>query len=208
LKQVEGIIKPTGGKMIDRIMGVITLKAPVYREIADDATGTPQAAMVLVVATLIAQFFSGLIARSSTGAVEISIIGAFISAILGLVVGLVAWVFTAWVLATVAKMLDGKTDTGEMLRVTGYVRVFSLISIINIFQVISPALGCVTTLISFAVAVLSLIGYVIGVREAAEFTTGKAIITGIVATVVNFIIIFLIGGAILGLLLAAVGLSR
>lgn len=194
--------------MIDRIMGVITLKAPVYRAIADDASGTSQAALVLVIATFISQFFSGLVSRTSTGSVELSLIGAIIGGILGLVIGLVAWLFTAWVLATVAKMLDGKTDTGEMLRVTGYVKVFSLVSVITILQVISPALSCITTLISLAVGIMSLIGYVIGVREAAEFTTGKAVITGIIATIVNLLIIVLIGGILIGAVLALAGLAK
>jgi hypothetical protein len=193
--------------MIDRIMGVITLKASVYKEIADDVNATPQATLILVIATLISEFFSGLISRSSTGAVEVSLLGAIISAIVGLVVGLVAWVFTSWVLATVAKLLDGNTNTAEMLRVTGYVRIFGLVSVVNIFQAISSSLTCITGLISFVVGILSLIGFVIGVREAAEFSTGKAVITGIIAAIVNFVIILLIGGAILALFLGLVGIA-
>ncbi len=49
----------------------------------------------------------------------------------------------------------------------------------------------------FIVAILRIIGYTIGVREAAEFTTSKAIITAIIAGIVNFIIVTAIGGIIL-----------
>jgi hypothetical protein len=100
------------------------------------------------------------------------------------------------VLAFVAKQLDGKTSTSEMLRVTGYVSVFGVVSVLNIFRLI-PLLGCLTGLISLVVSLLYLIGYMIGVREAAEFTTGKAIITAVVAVVVNFVIVVLIGGAVI-----------
>ena len=187
--------------MIDmqKIMGVIMLRAPIYRAIADDQAGTTNAAIVFVIATLIRGFFDGIV-TTSQGVASISIGGAFAGAITGLIIGLIGWVFTAWVLAFVAKQLDGKTSTSEMLRVTGYVSVFSLVGVLHIFRLI-PVLGCLTTLISLAVAVLSLVGYTIGVREAAEFTTGKAIITAVVAVVVNFIIVVLIGGAIITALL-------
>ena len=190
---------------MERIMGVIMLRAPVYRAIADDKLGTTPAAIVFVIATLIRGFFDGIV-TSSSGTPTISIGGAFVGAITGLIIGAIAWVFTAWVLAFVAKQLDGKTDFSEMLRVTGYVAVFGVVSVLNIFKII-PVLGCLTGLISFAVAILSLVGYVIGVREAAEFTTGKAIITASVAAIVNFIIVVLIGGAILTALLVAFGLA-
>lgn len=93
--------------------------------------------------------------------------------------------------------MGGKTNTSEMMRVTGFVQVFSLVAVLNILVAISPMLGCITGLIGLAVAVLSLIGYLIGVREAAEFTTGKAVVAAIVAAIVNFVIMAVIGGAIM-----------
>ena len=193
--------------MIDmnKILGVIMLRAPIYRAIADDQAGTTNAAIVFVIATLIRGFFDGIVTTSS-GVNSITIGGAFVGAITGLIIGAIGWVFTAWVLAFVAKQLDGKTSTSEMLRVTGYVAVFGVVSVLNIFRII-PVLGCLTGLVSFAVAILSLVGYVIGVREAAEFTTGKAIICALVAAIVNFVIVVLIGGAILTALLVVFGLA-
>lgn len=193
--------------MIDmqKIMGVLLLRAPVYRAIADDQAGTTNAAIVFVIATLIAKFFDGIVTTSS-GVATLSIGGAIVSAIGGLIIALIAWAFTAWVLAFVAKQLDGQTTTSEMLRVTGYVAVFNVISVLNIFKLI-PVLGCLTGIITFVVWVISLVAITIGVREAAEFTTGKAIITAVVAWVVNFIIVFLIGGAIITALLVVFGLA-
>ncbi len=185
---------------INRILGVIMLRAPVYREIADDQQATREAATVFVVVTLISGFFNGIV-KSSNGVNFLSIGGAIGGAIGGLIIGLIGWVFTSWVLAFVAKQLDGKTSTSEMLRVTGYVSVFSLVNVLNIFKLI-PLLGCLTTLIAIAVWILSLVGYVIGVREAAEFTTGKAIIAAIVAVIVNFVIVFVIGGIIIAAVVA------
>ncbi len=191
---------------INRILGVIMLRAPVYREIADDQAATTEAAIVFVVATLIRGFFEGLV-TTSNGVTSLSFGGAIGGAIGGLVVGLIGWVFTAWVLAFVAKQLDGKTSTSEMLRVTGYVSVFGLVGVLNIFRLI-PLLGCLTGLIGLVVGVLNLIGYIIGVREAAEFTTGKAIIAAIVAAVVNFVIVVLIGGVVIGAIAGLFLLAR
>ena len=193
--------------MLDRIMGVITLKAPVYREIADDQTATGQAATLLIIVTLIQSFFSGLVVVTA-GTAHVSLGGGIVKAIVGLIFGLIAWVFTAWVLSFVAGALGGKTSTGEMLRVTGFVQIFSLVNVLAILGLISPSLTCVTGLLSFVVAIMSLVGYIIGVREAAEFTTGKAILTSIAAVIVNFIVVLVIGGAIFGLVAAALSISH
>jgi hypothetical protein len=183
--------------MLDRIMGVITLKAPIYRQIADDKNDTMNAAIIVVVARLISGFFSGLVSVDSTGTgASANIVAAVIGAILTVIVGLIAWVISAWVLAFVAKALGGKTDTSEMLRVTGYVEIFSLVGVLSILGLITPALLCVVGIIGLVVGILRLIGYVIGVREAAEFSTTNAIITAVIAAVVNFIIFAVIFGAL------------
>lgn len=193
--------------MLDRIMGVITLKVPIYRQIADDQNGTQQALIIVIITTLVQGLFRGLVQTTGSGGASLSIVGGIINAFIVLVVGLIGWAFTAFVLSIIASALGGKTNTGEMLRVTGYVNVFSLVSVLNIVALISPALLCITGLISLAVGILSIIGYTIGVREAAEFSTGKAIVTAIAAAIVNFIIVVLIGGAIFAAIAAALALA-
>ncbi len=187
--------------MLDRIMGVITLKAAAYREIADDKSATGQAAIIVVVARLIGGFFQGLIqVNPQTGAMAASVVGAVVAAIVAIIVGLIGWVVAAWILAFVAKALGGKTDTSEMLRVTGYVEVFSLVGVLAVLGLVTPALLCIVGIIGLVAAILRLIGYVIGVREAAEFSTVNAIITAIIAAVINFIIVAVIGGLLFGFL--------
>jgi hypothetical protein len=186
--------------MMDRIMGVITLKAPVYRAIADDTTGTSQALIVVIIATIIRGFFDTL---GNTGRVVPAIGGA----IAGLIVGLIAWAVAAWVLAFVAKALNGKTNTMEMLRVTGYVQVFDLIAILNVLSLGGAALRVIVGLISFVVVILHLIGYVIGVREAAEFSTGNAVITAIIAAIVQAVLYAIIFAFIFGIIAVIFGLA-
>jgi hypothetical protein len=54
---------------------------------------------------------------------------------------------------------------------------------------------------------LRLIGYIIGVREAGEFSTGNAIITAIIAAIINFLIVVVVGGAIIATVLGAMGIA-
>lgn len=195
--------------MIDQLMGVITLKAPTYRQIADDKSLTTTAAIIVIVSIVVGSFFQGLVQIAPTGtSSSISIVGAIVGAIVGLIIGVIGWVVGAWILAYVAKtFFQGKTDTGEMLRVTGYVHVFNLVGILTILGAITPALLCIAGLVGFVAAILRLIGYVIGVREAAEFSTVNAIITAIIAAVIEFVIVAVIGGTILVFVLAAVGVA-
>lgn len=204
--QMTSGASPTSGGMMNRIMGVITLKAPVYREIADDQTATGQAAIIVVIATLVTGFFGGLTHFDpNTLSYTPSITGGILGAIIAVIVGLIGWVVAAWVLAFVAKWFKGKTNTGEMLRVTGYVHIFGIVGALVVLALILPILGCLVGIISLIIAILQLIGYIIGVREAAEFSTGNAIITAIVAAIVEFIIVAVIGGVIAGI---AVGATR
>ena len=183
-------------KIMARLKGVIMLRAEVYRAIADDPAATQEAWIVFVVATVLSSLNSFFAYSSTSGSSSFTFFGGIVGILLALIIGAVGLYFTAFVLAWVAKQFGGKTSTDEMLRVSGYVKVFSVIGVINLFAAIIPVLGCLTAPISLAVAVLGLIGYVIGVREAAEFSTGNAVITAIIAAVVNFVIVVLIGGAI------------
>jgi hypothetical protein len=170
--------------MVNRLIGIVTLKAPVYKEVAEDQSATSSAAIVVVVAAIVGAV--GLILGGADA------VGSLLTQILG---GLLGWVVGSWVIALVAKMLGGDTNTGEMLRVNGYVRVFGVVGILAFI----PAVGGV---ISLVVAVLNLIGSLIGIREAAGFSTGKAIVAAIIAAIVTFLVVMAVG-----LALAAVGIG-
>src|SRR5689334_13487631 len=113
--------------MMDRLMGIITFKAPVYREVAEDTTATGQAATIVIAVAIVTGLVSGVIANSAgTG----TLIGTLLYTVISTLIG---WVLGAWLLAWVSKQFfNGKTDTGEMLRVTGFAGVFNLLQIIPI----------------------------------------------------------------------------
>lgn len=180
--------------MLNRLIGVLTLKAPVYKEIAEDKSATITAAIIVVVMALITGILGALIlamvgSAVPAGATTVST-NPVIYTIRTVITAIISWLIGGWVIAFVSKtFFGGKTDTGEMLRVFGFTQIFQIIGIV-------PCLGTIVAL------VLSLIAAVIGIREASEFDTTKAILTAVVA-----FIILIIVSVILGTLLALVGLA-
>jgi hypothetical protein len=178
---------------MDRLMGVITLRAPTYREIADDPNATQTAGIIVAVVALLSGFATGFVRVDPNNPQQLlppDILLAIVAAIVTVIFALIAWFISAWILAFVARWFGGKTNTKEMLRVTGFVEIFAVAGLLSLLALVSPALLCVVGVIGFVVGILRLIGYIIGIREAAEFSTGNAIIAAIVAAIVNFLIYF------------------
>ncbi|MDW8054197.1 MAG: YIP1 family protein [Anaerolineae bacterium] len=156
---------------LQRLVGVITFKAPIYREIAHDPEALRPAALVVLISSLIAGVAQVLFVPQV----------GFWGLVAQLVVGILAWLIGSFVVAfIVANLFKGKTDTGEMLRILGHLSVFNVLAII-------PCIGGIAGL------VLSAAGLVIAIRESAELATDKAIIAAIAVFVVSFVIGLLIG---------------
>jgi hypothetical protein len=162
--------------LVDRLTGVVTFKAPVYKAIAEDTSATGTAALIVVVVSVLVGLISGLIAGRNV----------LFSLISTVIVQLILWVVSSFVLAFVAKQFfKGDTDTSEMLRVTGHTSIFNILGII-------PFLGIVG-------GILQAVANIIGIREAAGFDTTKAILTAVIAWVIGLII-----SAIIGVIFAAI----
>ncbi len=163
--------------LVNRLIGIITFKTPVYKEVAEDRTATSMAAIIVVVVAVLVGLISGLISsgRSLVYTLAYTII-----------VQLIGWAIGSWLLAFIAKQFfHGDTDTGEMLRVTGHTSIFQILGVI-------PFLGIIGS-------ILQAVANVIGIREAAGFDTTKAILT----VVIEWVIILVISG-IIGAILALV----
>ncbi len=178
---------------MDRIMGVLTLKAPTYREIADDPNATTPAAIIVVVVALIQAVIGAVVLNALGPSLPqtpglASSLNPVTFAIRTVVTAIIGWFIASWVFAFVSKtFFGGKTNTSEMLRVFGFTQIFEIIGII-------PCLGIIGV-------ILAIIGAIIGIREASEFDTTKAILTGIVGFIAILIVSFIITA-----ILAAVGL--
>jgi len=173
---------------MDRLMGILTLKAPVYKEVAEDRSATSTAGMIVIAVAIIVGIINGLLAGGNGAGVIIGTI------ILSIILTPIGWFLNAWLLAFVAKsFFQGDTDTGEMLRVTGYAAIFRLAGVI-------PIIGGLISL------VLGIIASIIGIREAANVDNTKAILIAIIAGVIAAIAVFILTAIIL-IPLAAIGLA-
>ena len=157
--------------LMNRLVGIVTFKAPVYKEVAEDKTATTTALIIVVVVSVVTGLLLGVFSGN-----------LIFELVTNIVIQLVLWVVSSWVLAFVAKQFfKGDTDTSEMLRVTGYTNVFRILGII-------PVIG------SLIGGILQAIANIIGIREAAGFDTTKALITAIIAWIIGFIIAAIITG--------------
>jgi hypothetical protein len=171
--------------MIDRIMRAIRLDWTVFREIAEDQNAMTEAAIIVVVVTLLSglgTFLGALIGKASFGTAFLGFLSTWL--ISGILLGWILWAVLTYFVGTM--LFQGKTDIPEMMRVLGYANAPNLLGVFGFIP-------CVGTIIAFIGAILALIAGVIAVREAMEFDTTKAIITVVISWVIAFVISLIIG---------------
>jgi hypothetical protein len=179
--------------MMDRIIRAITFKTDVYTEVANDASFT-QTAWIIVTASL---FLSQLGERAT-----LLRYNGFFSYVLGVVVGTAfgvgAFALGVFVIVWLAKALFNTNLTFEQLqRPLGLASVFNVIGILGIFGAISLSLLCISSLITLIVAVAGFVAYLYALKTVTALDWGK-----VAVLVVADIIVSLIIGAIVGSLFA------
>ena len=158
--------------LTDRLMGVATFKAPIYKDIAHDPGAMQPAAIIVAITAVISGVVGGLIGgRGLVGSVILAILSA-----------LVGWVIGSWLTAFVAKtFFKGETNASEMMRVLGHTYIFNILGII-------PVIG------SLIGAILTVIANVLAIREASGLDTTKSILTAIIVGVIVFLVIAVLAG--------------
>jgi hypothetical protein len=147
-------------RMFDRMKRAALLDPHAYEEVEADTSATAQAAGVVALAA-IAQ---GIGAAGQGGP----------GIIAGLFGGLLAWVIWAGVTYLIGdKLLGGTATWGELLRTLGFAQSPALLTVFAIV----PLLGGVVRL---GVAIWVLIAGIIAIRQALDFSTGKAVLTAVV----------------------------
>ncbi len=140
----------------ERMVGAATLNIATYEEVEHDQTATGQAAGVVAlvaIASAIGSFGLGGLYGS---------VGQLISAFVGWVV----WSAVTLLIGT--KVFGGTADMGEMLRTLGFAQSVGVIKVLGIV----PFLGWIAGL---AAGIWMLVCGVVAIRQALDFTTGKAI---------------------------------
>lgn len=161
-----------GRSMPERMKGAAMLDVATYEEVEADSTATAQAAGVVLIVAI----------AQAIGAIGIgNVLGAALAAILG-------WLIWSGVTYLIGSRVFGGTATwGELLRTIGFAQTPGILLILAVI----PLLGW---LIRFIVAIWVLIAVIIAIRQALDFSTGKAIGTAVLGWIAMLLIAAILGG--------------
>lgn len=158
----------------ERMVGAATLNVPTYEEVEHDTTATGQAALVV---TLVA--IAGAIGSYGMGGG----VGAALGQVISAFVGWLIWAAVTLFIGT--KVFDGTADMGEMLRTLGFAQSIGIVRVLGVV----PFLGWIVSLVA---SIWMLVCGVVAVRQALDFTTGKAIGTVVLGWVAMFLVSLLV----------------
>jgi hypothetical protein len=168
----------TQRSIVDRMRGAATLDVNTYEEVEADQTATGQAA--IVVAIVAAAQAIGAIRGGGPG---------IIAAVIGSLLGWLLWSGVTYFIGT--RLFGGTATWGELLRTIGFAQSPGVLAVLGII----PLLGWI---VRFAVAIWILIAGIIAIRQALDFTTGKAVLTALIGWVVVVVVTVLLGGLGMG----------
>lgn len=175
-----------------RMWRAAKLENALYDEVEANTALTGQAITVVIIVAIAGAIGGILSAVVGGGAGAGAIIGGLIGPAISALIGYFVW---AGVSLVVGKALGGTADYGEMLRAIGFANSPNVLAILSFI----PVLG---GLIAFIGAIWALVAGIVALRQALDFTTGKAIVTAIIGWIALMIIF-----AIVGAIMAALGLA-
>ncbi len=150
--------------LLDRMRGAAFLEIATYEEVEHDESLTRQAALVVVIVA-IARGIGGLNEGTQ---------GIFV----GIVLALLGWLLWAGITYLVGdKLLGGTATWGELLRTLGYAQSPGVLLVIGFV----PLVGWLVALI---VPFWLLVTGIVAIRQALDFSTGKAVLTAVLGWVV------------------------
>lgn len=146
--------------IVDRMIGAARLDVDTYEEVEADQSATGQAALVVGIVAIAS-------AIGSLGDGGMGIVTGLLSAIVG-------WLLWAGITYVVGDKLFGGTATwGELLRTLGFAQAPGVLLVLGII----PLLG---GLVQAVVGIWMLVAGIIAIRQALDFSTGRAILTAII----------------------------
>lgn len=159
--------------LTERVIRALQLDSNLFEEVEQDRNATSQALTVVVIAAI------------SSGIASLLRLD-IVTALLAVPLAFVAWAlgsYLAYVVGTsLFKVRETRTSWGECLRVLGFAQAPGIFSFITFV----PILG---GLAAFIIGIWSFIAGVIGIRQAMEFSTLRAVGTVIVSAIVQAIVL-------------------
>ena len=158
--------------MVRRVLRAVRAEVALFEEVEHDARATTEA-LAIVVTVSVASGLSGILRNLASADAARAIIGLA----LGVLVGLVSWALFAAVTYAIGEYFLGAEATwGELLRTLGYAASPLLITGLGFV----PLLGGLLVAVGIAWSIY--LGFV-AVRSALDISSGKAIVTILLAIV-------------------------
>lgn len=164
--------------MLDRMMGAARLDVATFTEVEHDTSLTTQAAGVVVMVAL----------AKAIGAWDIGPTSALVTALASLA-GWLIWAGITYLIGD--KLLGGTATWGELLRALGFAQAPGVLLVFGVLPLIGG-------LLAFVISLWTLVAGIVGIREALDFSTGKALITAVLGWLVLVIPLALMEAAALG----------
>jgi hypothetical protein len=159
------------------------LDASLYEEVERDETATTQALLVVIISS----FCAGIGTAIGEALRGHGAIGIGAGLVVGLVSALLSWLIWSFITYFVGvKIFGGTSSYGELLRTMGFSNAPGVLLICNFI----PILGGIIT---FVVWIWGLVSMIVAVKQAQDFSTGKAIVTCIIGWIVAVVIAAIIG---------------
>lgn len=168
-----------GRSLVGRMIGAARFDIPTYEEVEHDASATGQAAIVVGIVAVCA-------AIGEIGEGGGSIVGGLLSAYAGWLV----WAGVTYLIGD--KLLGGTATWGELLRTLGFAQTPGILRAFGFI----PLLGWIAALVA---GLWMLFTGIVAIRQALDFSTGKAILTAVLGVLAYILVAVLIGMAGAGL---------
>ena len=173
------------GGMLRRMIGASLLNSAIYEEVEHDESLNREALWVVFIASLLGGVGLLLTYAYEEGPAEPA------RAILWLAFGVLGWIVVWYVWSGITyyvghNWLGGTADIGQMRRTIGYANSPRAIGLL----LFVPTWGVGLDLVAH---VWVLVASVVAIRQALDFSTGKAIATVLIGWVVAFMVFALVG---------------
>lgn len=180
--------------MVDRMMRAVRADVALYEEAEANPALTQEAYTIVGIVAAI-NFVVSLIFGVFSGDFVAGILTAVFSAA-ATFIGYLIWSYLSYFIGT--NVFNGTADAGELQRTLGYAWTPQiLVALLNFIPVLGACLGIIPGLWSVYLGVVA-------IRQALDIDTGKAVLTAVIAFVVQFVIFAIIGG-VLGVGAAGLG---
>jgi hypothetical protein len=166
--------------MLERMLRALKLDAQLYEEVEADPRFNGEALLIVVIASLLSGLGMALAYPQDAN------LTALVANVLSGLLLWAAWAaITLWIGKSITRGPETRADLGEMLRTLAYAHVPQFL----VFFVFIPVGG---PLLALAAGIWKMVMGIVAIRQALDFTTSRAIMTGflgfLVVTVFTFVI--------------------